>query len=44
MGDVIDYPLTQILLPTITILAGNDRAAAAVAFSCRQLKLLKAFV
>ena len=36
--------LTQILLPTITILARNDRAAAAVAFSCRQLKLLKAFV
>ena len=36
--------LNSILLPTITILARNDRAAAAVAFSCRQLKLLKAFV
>ena len=26
------------------VLARNDRAAAAVAFPCRQLKLLKAFV
>ena len=32
------------LVLTITILARNDRAAAVVAFSCRQIKLLKAFV
>ena len=30
--------LTQILLPTTTILARNDRAAAPVTFSCRQLR------
>ena len=35
--------LTQILLPTITILARNDRMAAAVAFCCRKIKRLKAF-
>ena len=28
----------------ITILARDDRTAAAVAFSCRQINLLKAFV
>ena len=28
----------------ITILGRNDRTAATVAFSCRQIKLLKAFV
>ena len=27
----------------ITILARNDRTTSAVAFSCRQIKLLKAF-
>ena len=32
------------LFPTITILAFNDRTAAVVAFSSRQIKLLKAFV
>ena len=36
--------LTHLLLPTITILARNDRTAAVVASSCRQIKLLKAFV
>ena len=30
--------LTHLLLPTITILARNDRTAAVVAFSCRQMK------
>ena len=34
----------SILLPAITILARNDQTAAAVAFSCGQIKLLKAFV
>ena len=35
----------HLLLPaTITILAGNDQTAAVVAFSCRQIKRLKAFV
>ena len=35
---------THLLLPTITILAHNDRTAVVVAFSCRQIKLFKAFV
>ena len=36
--------LTHLLLPTITILTPNDRTAVVVAFSCRQIKLLKEFV
>ena len=36
--------LTHLLLPTITILARNDRTSAIVAFSFQQIKLLKAFV
>ena len=36
--------LTHLLLQTITILTRNDRTAEVVAFSCRQMKLLKAFV
>ena len=35
---------THLMLPTITILPRNDRTAAAVAFSCRQIKFLKALV
>ena len=34
----------MILNSTITILARNNRTAAAVSFSCRQTRLLKAFV
>ena len=34
----------SIVLPKIAILQRNDRTAAAVAFSCLQIKLLKAFV
>ena len=36
--------LTHLMLPTITILARSDRTAAAVAFSCQQIKVWKAFV
>ena len=36
--------LTHLLLQPITILTRSDRTAAVVAFSCRQIKLLKAFV
>ena len=35
---------THLMLPTITILPRNDRTAAAVDFSCRQIKFLKALV
>ena len=35
---------TYLLLPTITILARDDRTTAVVAFSWRQIKLLRAFV
>ena len=39
-----DFFKLILLLPTIIILARNDRTAAVVAFSCRRIKLLKAFV